>query len=290
MPLRQQQTFSFEGKQFNKLALHGGGTAMFGCVKSFLEAMQINITNLNFPIITSSASSMAMLTLIMNNFASQNDSNEKVLHIYEKCIEEITNFLDHFDNRYLIMFDFIENLMYSTLPNEFLTLTFADLKTINPNLEWKVCCSKCDDFEFSVHTFGTHTPDVVVWKACLASMSIPVVFQPVQINEHYYCDGDFSDWIKEVIGNHENVLHIKPITRRNFDIKIDIPILDELVKFIIHLGLSFIYKSSLPEDNTYTTSFAGNVTEHFMSNIYINEGKKIATKFILKDCEFLKES
>tara|TARA_Y100000389_G_scaffold40620_1_gene35191 strand:+ start:15722 stop:16642 length:921 start_codon:yes stop_codon:yes gene_type:complete len=68
-------------------------------------------------------------------------------------------------------------------------LTFSDISKINGiNLYINAfCINTQSEFVFSVDS----TPDVCIIDALCASMSLPILYQPVEINGYYYCDNCF---------------------------------------------------------------------------------------------------
>ena len=72
------------------------------------------------------------------------------------------------------------------LPHKLIRIDHASESAIyltNGNLD------TCKNKIFSVDT----TPDVCVFKACSASMALPILFKPVKIDDDYYYDGGFTN-------------------------------------------------------------------------------------------------
>lgn len=74
----------------------------------------------------------------------------------------------------------------------------------------------CKNEIFSIDT----TPNVSVFKACSASIAIPLLYQPVKINGYYYLDGGLSnnlpiDVFKDV--PRENILAVAIESNKNLD-------------------------------------------------------------------------
>lgn len=71
------------------------------------------------------------------------------------------------------------------------TITFAQLsKSFGINMY--ISCTNintCDNEIFSIDK----TPDVCVYKACCASMSIPLLFKPINIGDYHYYDGGLTN-------------------------------------------------------------------------------------------------
>jgi hypothetical protein len=164
-------------------------------------------------------------------------------------------------------------------------MTFKDLNEINPNFEWTICCSKYNNFEFSLQTYGTHTPDVVIWKACSASAAVPIMFPPIELNGFLNCDGDFSNWIEGLdIVDDENILHIGPqknSTSIGIPINTELMLIDEFLKFSI-CCFCRITKKKEPTHGVNRIEFPASIDKHFLSDEYIESGKLMAERFVLK--------
>ena len=272
----------FDGKDYKKLALHGGGNPMFGHYVGLFETLRLfeDFESFNIPLITSSAGSMAILYFILK----MKDANKDVSCIFSKIVEECENVLSNLDQRSVVSFDFLDKLVCTDFECVY-NMTFKDLHEINPNFEWTICWSKYDNFEFSLQTYGTHTPDVVIWKACLASMALPIIFPPIEINGCLNCDGYFCDWIEELdIADDESILHIgvkKDLTSIGIKINTEIMLIDELLNFTICSFLRMV-KMKEPIHGVNRIDFPASIHKHFLSEEYIESGKLMAAKFVLK--------
>ena len=71
------------------------------------------------------------------------------------------------------------------------TITFSQLsKSFGVNIY--ISCTNintCDNEIFSIET----TPNICVYKACCASMAIPLLFKPINIGDYYYYDGALTN-------------------------------------------------------------------------------------------------
>ena len=71
------------------------------------------------------------------------------------------------------------------------TITFSQLsKSFGVNIY--ISCTNintCDNEIFSLET----TPNICVYKACCASMAIPLLFKPINIGDYYYYDGALTN-------------------------------------------------------------------------------------------------
>lgn len=164
-------------------------------------------------------------------------------------------------------------------------MTFRDLNELNPNFEWTICCSKYDNFEFSLQTYGTHTPDVIIWKACAASMALPIIFPPIEINGCLNCDGDFSNWVEEMnLVNDESILHIgckKRSTSIGNEINTEVALVDETIKFALCCFFRMT-KNKEPVHGVNRIEFTSSLHKHVLYDEYIESGKLMAEKFVLK--------
>ena len=71
------------------------------------------------------------------------------------------------------------------------TITFAQLSKIF-GVNMYISCTNintCENEIFSIEK----TPDACAYKACCASMSIPLLFKPINIGDYYYYDGGLTN-------------------------------------------------------------------------------------------------
>jgi hypothetical protein len=272
----------FDGKDYQKIALHGGGTPMFGHYVGLFESLKWfeDFESLHTPFITSSAGSMALFYFIVKS----KDKDKDISPMFSKALEECENVLSNIDQKSLISFEVIENLISSEFTC-ICNMTFKDLNELSPNFEWTICCSKYDNFEFSLQTYGTHTPDVLIWKACAASMALPIIFPPIEINGCLNSDGELSNWVEEMhILNDDSILHIGAATRYDekgfigLEIKTEITLIDETIKFAICCFMKMMKKKE-PVHGVIRTVFCPSINKHFFSEEYIESGKLMAKKF-----------
>lgn len=95
--------------------------------------------------------------------------------LFERAIHDVCDDSDHQDDLHVENFD----------------LTFRDLAKrfgVNMYISATNICS-CENKIFSIDD----TPDVSVFQACEASMSIPFLYKPVMIDDVYYYDGGLSN-------------------------------------------------------------------------------------------------
>jgi len=253
---------------------------MFGHYVGLFENLRWfeEFESLNTPFITSSAGSVAILYFILR----MKDKSKDISFVFSRLVEECENVLSNIDKKSVISFEFIDDLVskeFGCLYN----MTFKDLSELNPNFEWTICCSDYNS-EYSLQTYGTHTPDVIIWKACLASMALPMIFPPIEINGRLNCDGDLSGWIEALdLVNDESILHIGPRLNPTGSIGFttDLLLIDELLQFSMKCFLRMT-RMKQPIHGVNRIEFMSSVHKHFFSEEYIESGKLMADKFILK--------
>jgi|SaaInlV_125m_DNA_1040241.scaffolds.fasta_scaffold12276_4 hypothetical protein len=276
--------FQFDGKEFEKLALHGGGSPMIGQYLSFFEdaGLFADFKSFNVPIITSSAASLTFMVLLAASLYPEDCASPKkiISELFTWFHLQLENVIESSDQTSIMSIACIENILREHLPVALFTLTFADLTVINPKLEWTVNCSVFETC-FVSRTLGTHTPDVLVWQACIASASVPVVFSGLEIHGELLFDGDFSNWTFEC--STAEVLHVAPCNggaAKIFDLRSEITLLDEAVKFI---GQCFTHIVAKPKiKSLYEVPFAATLTANPLAEEFLAAGKKMAEMFILK--------
>lgn len=108
----------------------------------------------------------------------------------------ISNFMEHFKKIIRIKYpDINDSITFKEVSKRFgINLYFS---TTNIN--------RCENRIFSIDD----TPDISVFTACEASMSIPLIFNPIAIDGEYYYDGAFSNNFPIKIFSHvskENII------------------------------------------------------------------------------------
>lgn len=275
--------FEFDGKTYKKMALYGGGCPMIGHYIGLFDETNMfgDLPSLRIPMITSSAGSVAVMLCLFKRLDATFETDS--FHgIFEFLWEEALNVLDNLDKGSIIGNEAIERWVKRLDKPELYNLTFGDLKAMSPGFEWTVCCSEHGTFDLK--TFGTHTEDVVVWRACLASGSLPVVFEGVEIHGSLNCDGDFTDWVGG-LGLQDDVdcLHITSSRDPDHQMTFDtgVPLFDEALRFVLRCHLRLTMKTA-PRGGVTRCDFAGNVHRHFLSREYVASGEAMAEKFVLK--------
>lgn len=267
--------FEYEGKTYKKLALHGGGCPMLGHYIGLFKSLNWFETweSFTIPLVTTSAGSIAILFSILNIL----DKRADVSFIFNAVFEESQNLLQNLDSKSIISYEFFDNLIKTNFACIY-DVTFQDLKNLSPNMDWTVCCTKYTNFEFSSERYGTHTPDVVVWKACVASMALPVIFSPIEINGSLFVDGYFSDWIKDT--DDVDTLHIMGEEIDLIQLSTGITLFDELLNVFKKAFLALVNKTE--PINVCKVYLTASVFTDFLSEEYIQSGKSMSEKFVLK--------
>jgi hypothetical protein len=108
----------------------------------------------------------------------------------------ISNFMEHF-----------KKILRVKYPDVNDTITFKEVsKKFGINLYFSTTnINRCENRIFSIDD----TPDISVFTACEASMSIPLIFNPIAIDGEYYYDGAFSNNFPIKIFSHvskENII------------------------------------------------------------------------------------
>ena len=270
--------FEFDGKAYSKLALHGGGCSMLGHHVGFLEETGIfeNPASSGISLVTSSAGSLAVLICIFRRM----HADLPVGMMYDLVCDEMMNVFHRLEGMSILSNEFFKSLFHSH--PDLLDLTFADLKVTIPALEWTICCSEAKTFDLK--TFGTHTEDVRVWEACLASASLPVLCEGFWIRGSLNMDGDYVDWVRGLgMEGDTDCLHIlsKRFCEESVTYDTGLRLLDEVLSFFhrCHFRLS---QRSLPEEGVFYTPLQGCLNKNPLSNEFVDEGKKTAQKLVLK--------
>ncbi len=131
----------------------------------------------------------------------------------------------------------------------------------------------CDNEIFSIE----NTPDICVYKACCASMAIPLLFKPINMGENYYYDGALTNNfpIKIFINvPRENIIGmilynekkiVEPVKKINL-----IYIIRQLMTILNTLRVKQVLLKEL-QDNKFTDYYnPNNLILHSSMNITLN--------------------
>jgi predicted acylesterase/phospholipase RssA len=194
------------------LVLSGGG--MKGVI--FIGALRyMYIENLHKNITHIAANSIGSFVALFIAFKLTIEEIEKIIYDskddkdlcniptknYYKIISNlglcsISNFMEHFKKIIRVKYpDVNDTISFKEVSKKFgINLYFS---TTNIN--------RCENRIFSIDD----TPDISVFTACEASMSIPLIFNPIAIDGEYYYDGAFSNNFPIKIFSHvskENII------------------------------------------------------------------------------------
>lgn len=178
------------------LTMSGGGlhgAVTIGALRFlYSEGLQENITHISSSSIGSFIALMIIFKLsieemekVMKNIINSDKTTivlmKDILNIFNTFgCSSTENVLEH-----------LKIFLFQKYNKHFDDFTFADVKNMfNMNLYISVtnvnkCCNEILSFE--------NTPDVPVFVACKASMSVPLIYQPVNINNNYYFDGGLTN-------------------------------------------------------------------------------------------------
>jgi len=165
------------------------------------------------------------------------------------------------------------------------TITFSQLSKIF-GVNMYISCTNintCENEIFSIEK----TPDVCVYKACCASMSIPLLFKPINIGDYHYYDGGltnnfpikiFADVPREnIIGmllykdnDNQNAEHI-PVKTINF-----IYIVKQLMTILNILRVKEVLLKQI-QDSKYTNYYRPQnlVLKSGMNIIFARKGMRL---------------
>lgn len=189
---------------FNNLILSGGemkGLCFIGAIK-YLEETN-NIKNIKTLVGASSGSLICFLLCLGFNSTDMQLKAKNVLDVYKKkpinidSILNINNTLG-FDNGSIVT-EWVKKCLFETLGKE--NVNFLEFtKTTGKNLV--VCASNLTKREVTFFSVD-NTPNILISDAIRASISIPLIFTPVQINDQIFVDAVvFNNFPVEFLKNN----------------------------------------------------------------------------------------
>ena len=177
------------------LVLSGGGmrgVIFIGALRYlYIEGLLKNITHISANSIGSFVALFITFKLSIEEIEEiiYNSKDDKELCViptknYYRIISKlglcsITNFMAHLKRRLSIKYPDIDDLTFKEVSQRFGVNLYFSTTNIN----------RCENRIFSIE----ETPDISVFTACEASMSIPLIFTPILIDGEYYYDGAFSN-------------------------------------------------------------------------------------------------
>ena len=178
------------------LVLSGGGMrgVMFigGLRFLYLEKLHKNITHI-------SANSIGSFIGLMIAFKLTIEEMEQILYDMKDdsnlCFIPIKNYIRFFTEYGFFSIELfmshLTKLISKKYPEIGDDITFKELsKKFGINLYISTTnINRCENYIFSIDD----TPDISVYRACEASMSVPLLFKPIKIEGEYYYDGALSN-------------------------------------------------------------------------------------------------
>ena len=193
------------------LVLSGGGmkgVIFIGALRyMYIENLHKNITHIAANSIGSFVALFITFKLTIEEieqiiYDSKDDNNLCYIPTknYYKIISElglssITHFMEHLKKILRIKYPDMKDITFKEVSKRFGVNLYFSTTNIN----------RCENRIFSIDD----TPDISVFTACEASMSIPIIFNPVFIDGEYYYDGAFTNNFPIKIFSHipkENII------------------------------------------------------------------------------------
>jgi len=239
------------------LVLSGGGmrgVIFIGAIRYlYFENLHKNITHIAGTSIGSIIGLSIALKLTIQEIEEiilKGNQDFKLCNIpYKNCIKLLT---DCGLSDINIFSNYLKDFIYTKYPDITNEITFSYLsKRFGVNLYVSVTnIYTCKNKIFSVDT----TPDVCVFKACSASMALPILFKPVKIDDDYYYDGGFTN---------------------NFPIKIfeNVP-MDNILGMILYKAF---YETEIPDKDIARPK----ISFMFLLRQFIHLYEKIRTRAVL---------
>ena len=187
-------------------------------------------------------------------------------------LSSISHFMEHLKKRLRIKYPDMSTDTDASID----TITFKEMsKRFGINLYFSTTnINRCENRIFSIED----TPDVSIFTACEASMSIPLLFTPIVIDSEYYYDGAFTNNFPIKIFSHiskENILAMilykekaeyVPVTT-----KINIfYILQQICKMFEILRVNQVTINELNADDKDYYFMPKNITMKYSMNVIVN--------------------
>ena len=288
------------------LCIHGGGIRGFVFATQLLSTLGIDVTKrdsakgLSLHGVSAGALSflhMALVHLVRQTGCGDDDIPAAIARvvddIYTCCLNKsVLTVLDN-EQGHMITVTELDEFIRSALNREFgvddvfvnvLRLTFADVARMGGSESLSVYAT--DDTTMKPVVFSTDaTPDVSFYRACLASGSVPVVFEPQTIDGQRYSDGYVSDFCS-LVGEQRDMLHVfsgvyswpgPPTT--------GLPLIDTAVRYLYHATVTTLHKSV----QSFSCSFldkdcaALDITGSFTDTLMLNRAREFARYLLRPD-------
>jgi len=176
----------------DSIVFSGGGVlgisylGVMNVIRWYFDDRQIPFSQLRH---FSGASAGAFFSLLLCVGCDRDDLERHVIHDeYERLVTDIRvdKIMDQWGlNGKERIIDRVRGILAEHVSNA--DITFAELyKRAGRSLTVSVSCIENSTVEMHSHVT---TPDYVVWKSVIASMTIPILFVPSVIEGKHYCDG-----------------------------------------------------------------------------------------------------
>lgn len=267
------------GKEFERLYLHGGGVPYLGVYATLLRSLALDPWTMDVRLTCSSAGAGAFLFLLCLKHADEAALRSEIARIQSSLLD--ISWLDIDLDQEFIVGDLSKH-MEPLVPEEVRRLTFADLRKVNENFDVEVAASaiNCGYQVESVSFSADKTPEVPVWLACVASMSIPVLFKNLEIGGVKCFDGDFTRCCAEY---DPAVLHLwsRRSAIESFSSSVRFPLLRSILVTLVALVLKSVAACEngsldcrvLPSMEASADAFAPE---------FVREGQRLARMIVLK--------
>ena len=266
------------GKEFERLYLHGGGVPYLGVYATLLRSLALDPWKMDVRLTCSSAGAGAFLFLLCLKHADEAALRSEIARIQASLLD--ISWLDIDLDQEFIVGDLSKHIE-PLVPEEVRRLTFADLRKANESFDVEVAASTidCGHQLVSVSFSADKTPQVPVWLACVASMSIPVLFKNLEIGGVKCFDGDFTRCCAE---NDPSVLHL---WSRQSAVETLSAVRVPLLRSILVTLVSLVFKSVAACENgsiDCRVSPSMEASADAFAPEYVREGQRLARMIVLK--------
>lgn len=193
-------------------------------------------------------------------------------------LSSISHFMEHLKRRLRIKYPYICSGSDTDTDSETktITMTFKEVsQRFGVNLYLSTTnINRCENRIFSIED----TPDVSIFTACEASMSIPLLFTPIVIDNEYYYDGAFTNNFPIKIFSHiskENIIamilykekaeYVPTTTKINI-----FYILQQICKMFEILRVNQVTINELNADDKDYYFMPKNITMKYSMNVIVN--------------------
>tara|TARA_B100001778_G_C18520985_1_gene598829 strand:+ start:90 stop:1016 length:927 start_codon:yes stop_codon:yes gene_type:complete len=295
-----------DGARVHRVVLAGGGCPAFGVYTGLFRKLDLGLVDfaaLGVELVTSSAGSMYVAQMVAralcdratNMTDAQLDEKLAEMHarmtnvsLWDVLEEQRTHLIGH-----AVLFNEITQIARAVEnvddPKSIRT-TFAQLREHIPALKLTVLATYEKNEQWFVKTFNAdETPDVPVCEACMASMSVPIMFQPYNIQGVEYFDSDITDFMAKDWCNGDGTWHIRSRVHNLEDtlssLRLGIPFVDTVIRYVFLLLKQQTRKSTLEGTRVLRHDFVSDVMQSPVCSQFRECGERLANEFkvILKE-------